>query len=708
VTATAASTSRPRYDPPRSAPWIIPVAAVLVSLIVFAAFIPALSGEFLDWDDRRNFLDNPKYRGLAWPNIRWMFSTFHMGHYQPLSWLTLGLDYVLWGLNPRGYHLTNNLLHALNAALVLLLALTLMNTAIATPPRSADEPLQHAHSGLVQSKGARRADTPSCEGGGEAVEGTHDLQGGSISTRAGSCHRPLHLILAAAGAALLFGLHPMRVESVAWITERRDLVSASLLLLTVLAYLRAVDPRRSAGRRRGWFIAAVVLFALSLLGKIAGVPLPLVLLALDWYPLRRWSRREAPAVRHGAPGPKVRGTPRRLAACALEKIPFLALSIAFAVNGSLGQSRHDYLMSLAEHGVASRLLICFYGLVFYAWKTLWPAGLLPLYELRFHAAAVDSRLVVAPVIVAASLIALCVIRRRWRAPGAALIVAAVSYAALLAPVLGLFQNGPQIVADRYSYLSTIGMAIVAGAGLLAGACRRGAAARAATMAAGALVLSVLGVRTWQQCSVWRNSESLWSHVYRHDPDSAYGHHGVGLALARRGQHEEALDHFRAALRLHPHFRTAHITYWRELQSLGRRDELDRALREAAASTRYLLAADARVWLGLSAGQRPDGAAAAEQEFRAALAIHPRCAQAHLFLGMVLDARGELEPAARHLRDAARLDPSLIQNVLTQVRASREAGDTVDAAKHARLALIMDPDSHEARSLLDELDREGGT
>src|SRR5512138_224970 len=174
-----------------------------------------------------NFTDNPSYRGLSPSHLRWMFTTFHGGHWQPLSWMTLGLDYTLWGMNPLGYHLTNVLLHAVNALLVYRLIAV-----------------------LVPGVGAR----------------------------------------AAAVGALLFAIHPLRVESVAWVTERRDVLSG-LFLLTVLAYVRYVRAR-DAGQPWGIpFGLSLACFALSLLAKAWGVTLPLVLLVLDVYPLRRFSPR---------------------------------------------------------------------------------------------------------------------------------------------------------------------------------------------------------------------------------------------------------------------------------------------------------------------------------------------------------------------------------------------------------------------------------
>ncbi len=356
----------------------------LVAAATFAVFLPALGGGFVNWDDDENFLWNPHYRGLGWRQIRWMFTAVHQGLYIPVTWLTLGLDHVVWGMNPFGYHLTSVALHAANAALFYAVASRLLGAAF--PGRT---------------------------------------EGRSLG---------------AAAAALVFSVHPLRVESVAWVTERRDVVVGLLGLLTVLAYLAAW--RRGAEGRLawGWYGAAVLCFGLALLAKSIVVCLPLVLLALDLYPLSR-----------SAP----------LARLALEKLPFLALSAGIAALTVAILVDRDLLASRETLGVAARLALAAYGLAFYAGKTLVPGPLSPIYPLiqpvtpwtlTYLAPAAVVILVTAGVILA---------RRRW--PAGCVIWG--SYVALVAPVLGLLHSGPQIAADRYSYLACMPFALLAGAGL---------------------------------------------------------------------------------------------------------------------------------------------------------------------------------------------------------------------------------------------------
>lgn len=231
-----------RPGPERSASrWVRWLAPSLVGLLTVLAFLPTAHNQFVSWDDGQTFLENPHYRGLAWPQLRWMWTTFHMGHYSPLTWMTFGADYVLWGMNPGGYHLTSLLLHAATAVAFYAMVLRILTSAL---PDRID--------------------------------------------------RRQTLWLAAGFAALLFALHPLRVEAVAWVTGRRDALLGLFSVLTVLAYLRSCE-RTERGRR--WYGLSIALFGCALLSKSMAVSLPVVLLILDVYPLRRlggsvgwWSR----------------------------------------------------------------------------------------------------------------------------------------------------------------------------------------------------------------------------------------------------------------------------------------------------------------------------------------------------------------------------------------------------------------------------------
>src|SRR5207244_2221065 len=376
--------------------WVRWLAPLLVALFTLAAFLAALHTQFVNWDDKDNFLDNPHYRGLGWTHLRWMWTT-HLGHYIPLTWMTLGLDYLLWGMNPVGYHLTSLLLHAANAVVFFFVVRRILTRAL-----------------------------PSLSEHGYALAVSSGL------------------------AALVFAIHPLRVESVAWVTERRDVLSGLFYLVTILVYLRACEGEE---RGRRWYWLAVATFVLALLSKSMVVNLPVVLLILDVYPLRRlggsigwWS---APA--------------RRVY---VEKIPFVLLAAAASAIAVMAQSSVHAAVSLAQLSALDRLAVAAYGLSFYLWKTIVPLNLSPLYELRPPVNPGATPFILSYGVILAITAIILALRRRVPGLPAAWLV----YVVVLLPVLGIVQSGPQIAADRYTYLAGLGWAILAGAGLLS--CRR--------------------------------------------------------------------------------------------------------------------------------------------------------------------------------------------------------------------------------------------
>jgi len=432
-----------------------------VATLTFAAFLGVLQNGFVNWDDPVNFLNNPSYRGLGLEQLRWMATTVHMGHWIPVTWLTLGVDYVLWGMNPRGYHLTSLLLHTATAIAFYALARRLLERAL--PPDTS------------------RSD----------------------------------VTLGAAAAALLFAVHPLRVESVAWATERRDVVSGLFFVLTLLAYLKMVEA--PACRRRVWYLGSLALFVCALLSKSITVALPIVLLVLDVYPLRRLG---------AGPG----WGPRSVW---LEKIPFVVLAMLVSMR-AVQATPSSAQVSLEVFGIAPRLLISASGLAFYVEKTLLPLGLSPLYAYTTHIGwGTLAGVLAGAVLVVATW-------RRWPA----LTGAAVTYVALLFPVLGIFAAGPQAVGDRYSYLSCLGWALLAGA-----AVARSWSGSRAVRAVAAVMVVVLVVLTVQQVRVWHDSVTLWSHAVALEPANRFARINLGGAYVEQGRMAEAIVQYREVLKL---------------------------------------------------------------------------------------------------------------------------------------------------------------
>jgi hypothetical protein len=494
--------------------WRTWLLAGVIAAVVFAAFIPALNAAFV-YDDLKNIVENSQYRGLGLTQLRWMFTTLHSGNYQPLSWVTLGLDYALWGKEPGGYHLTNLIVHCANAVLVYWLVLVLLRIR-------------------ARSFGSTPAPVT-----GQAR-------------------------LGAAFAALLFAVHPLRAESVVWVTERRDVLSSLFLLITVLVYLNAHGAGTSRRTSR-WMIAALVAYTLSLLSRAMGMTLPLILLVLDWYPLRR------------LPGGCGRWMTRDVRGVWLEKIPFLVLALGAGIVALLAQHQSTATLSLVTHGAGARLAQSAFGLVFYLWKTILPIDLVPLYMLDLPLDVFAPRYVVCELIVVVAAVGL--LTRSRRVP--AVIAVCICYTILLSPVLGLAQCGWQEVADRYSYLPSIGWAVLLGAGVSRLGRSHGARrilARA-TIAAGALVIGTFAILTWRQCLVWQTRESLWTHAVAHGRPNHIAYYNLGNAMAAQGRFEEAIECFHQTLQLTPAHPAAMYSMGRAYARLEKYKEATRWYRE---------------------------------------------------------------------------------------------------------------------------------
>lgn len=456
---------------------------LLVGLLGFLAFLPALDAGFVNFDDEQLFVQNHSYRGFGGRQLRWIFTTTFMGHYHPLTWLSSALDYKISGIDPSSYHRNNLILHALNGLLLYFAAVTLLRMA-------------------------------------------HRLERGASG---------VSLRIASAVAALLFAVHPMRVESVAWASERRDVLSVFFLLLALLTYLRAVraDEVRLASRR--WFVASCGLLVLSLLSKAWGMSFVVVVTILDVYPLRRLPA----AVSHW--------WKRDCRALWLEKIPFLMLGvIAAATAGFAQRSALDTMKTLDEWGLVERVVQAFYGLAFYIGKTLWPGRLVVLYELPYELNPLELRYVFSIFAVAVGSVLVVLFRRRL--PSVA--TAAAMYVVIVAPVLGFAQSGPQFVAEKYSYVCCIGWALLAGGGLLSlWRLVRSGWWRAMSGVAVCVVIAVLFGRTWQQCHVWKDSKTLWDHALASGVPSSTAHLNRGIVFRAEGNVDKAIEYYRRGLEI---------------------------------------------------------------------------------------------------------------------------------------------------------------
>jgi tetratricopeptide (TPR) repeat protein len=578
-----------------------PIALVLV--LTALAFAPCLTNGFVNWDDYANIVDNWMYRGLGAEQLRWMFTTTHMGHYQPLAWVTLGADYTIWSMNPFGYHLTSVLFHIANAALFYLVAVAI---------------LEHATAGVAAGSGngaaGRLAETQ------EGRIATHEAR--ALSSK----REPVNL--AAAFAAGLFALHPLRVESVAWVTERRDVVSGFFFLLSLLAYLRGAS--EASRSRRTLSLAA---FAAALASKATSVVLPAILLLLDEYPLRRRAREH-----------------RSAAQLVAEKMPYFVLATLAIAVGLRAQHSAVAFPTLDHFSMEARIATALYGLAFYVRKTLVPLDLTPAHMLDGEPSLTSPVVLASAALVAGITVAAVAFRRRSRAP----LIAWIAYIVSVAPVLGVVQDFSYAAADRYSYLAGLSFALLGGGALrslLAG--RKDSRRKVATLAAGACVLLALSVLTSRQCRIWRDSESLWRHTIAADPKNAIAYDNLGHELIRQRRLDNARAAFEAALTVRPGFSDA-------LAGLGQIALLEMRPEDARAPLERALAAwpenpVALTNLGVARLQTGDAAGAVEA-FRAAASADPAFFDAWHNLGATLLVTGDSVGAVEALTRAAAIRP----------------------------------------------------
>ncbi len=542
------------------------VVGVFTALAAALPFTPALGGGFLDWDDRTLLVHNPRWLGAD--GLRWILTSSSggaFGPYQPLTWISYRLDHALWGLDPRAFHVTNVLLHALTAVVLAGCARRLLARAL---PRLAE--------------------------------------------------RPRVLAGAACAAALLWAVHPLRVEAVAWITERRSVLSGLLLALSLRAWLGYVDAAPGAARTRA-YAASLACAALSLLAKSSALAWPLVLLVLDVAPLGR------------------RGARRLL----LEKLPFAAVSALVGLAAWRGQVETG---AFAAVGALGRCVLAGYGAAFLALRTALPFGL-HAHVLRpqpFDALAPQFAV---PACLAAAATVVVLARAR-RAPGSAAAWAAALL--LLAPVSGLVPIGSHATADRYTYLPAFPL-VLGVVGLVA---QRWSEHPRRLAAAACAALLALGVTSARLAATWTDTRALFARVVAFEPGNWLAHGMLAELALADGDVAGAREHAETAVRLHETPDALARLGWIALQggdAAGARAALERALaRDAAHEV-------ARIDLAILEARAGD-LSAAETELRRVLAQHPDSAQAHYNLALVLHRTGRDDAAREAARAALRLEP----------------------------------------------------
>jgi tetratricopeptide (TPR) repeat protein len=354
-------------------------------------------------------------------------------------------------------------------------------------------------------------------------------------------------------AAALFALHPLRVESVAWAAERKDVLSMFFGMASFYAY--AVYAENSKLSR---YFICLILFALSLMSKPMLVTLPFVLLLLDYWPLKRWQKvMAAPVENHYySAGPLI-----------WEKVPFILLTVVSSILTFWAQNKSGSIVSMRDESFLLRIFNAINSYVSYLGKTFWPIDLAIFYH-PAHSFPLWQILGSCFILIMITIVAIYAIKNM-----PFLFVGWFWYLGTLIPVIGLVQVGSQAMADRYTYMPSIGIAIIMAWGIPLLFTRADTHKKILFLAEVA-ALSILAILTWQQCGYWKNSAELFNHALQVTKDNDVAHNSLGMAMFEKGKMEDAIDHYNEAIRISPRYASAYSNRGVVYASLG---QLERAI-----------------------------------------------------------------------------------------------------------------------------------
>jgi tetratricopeptide (TPR) repeat protein len=501
----------------------------VLTLLTLLVYLPSLLNDFSEMDDPTYILNNPYIRAFDGKFLKWAFFDFYAGNWHPLTWISHALDYALWGLNPLGHHLTSIVLHAGNTALVVVLVLKLL-----------------------------------------------ELARGGTSPNPSSFLNDRTILITAGVTGLLFGIHPLHVESVAWVAERKDLLCAFFFLLSIMEYTKYVRTQGKETENRGQrtdngqqkirerqqrtiesyhdkagqkhifinrhYLVALGLFVLALMSKPMAVTLPVVLLILDWYPIQR-----------------IRSF-RTLWAAMVEKFPFLVLSLTSSIATMIAQQTGGAMKMMAVIPPGTRILVAVRSLIGYLGKMLLPLNLIPFYPYPTDASLYSFEYASA-ILLSIGIMAACVAMMRKQKVW---LSAWGYYIITLLPVLGLIQVGEQSMADRYTYLPSLGPFVVIGMAVawIGARSRSSGREKRQSLSTTVVMISSIGLllswATIHQVALWRDDVKLWSSVIEREPTQVpFAYLLRGRAFEKEGQLDRAVADYTKAIALNPSFTAAY-------------------------------------------------------------------------------------------------------------------------------------------------------
>ncbi len=466
--------------------------AASVGLVTFAVYLTAVRNEFVGWwDDSEYVYENPYIRSFNVDFLKWAFLNFHASNWHPLTWISHAFDYAIWGLNPVGHHLSNYIIHAVNSSLVVVLIIKLLE--------------------IYQDRVIRDGSTTFID-------------------------RP-RMLMVGAVTGLLFGLHPVHVESVAWVSERKDLLCALFFLLSSMTYTGYVTSGTAYQKVvprffHKQYLLTLGLFAMALFSKPMAISFPLVLLILDWYPFKRIQ------------------SVKSFRSAFVEKLPFIALSLISSILTILAQRAGGSMGMMVFVPLSTRLLVSAKALVAYLWKMILPMNLIPYYAYPKDVTVFSLEYLSAVILITVITLMCILYANRQKV----LLTVWGYYVVTLIPVIGIVQVGEQAMADRYTYLPSLGPFLIVGLlgawiyGRVHALQRWSFAIKVSALAITLLIFFVLVSLTLRQTAIWKNPITLWTYLIEREPARVPGAYvNRGAAFHKEGQLYKAIEDFNRAL-----------------------------------------------------------------------------------------------------------------------------------------------------------------
>ncbi len=586
--------------------WIL----LIVILVTVVTLLPSVDNQFTNWDDNKYVVENNLIRNLSPSGVKDIFSSFLLGNYHPITVLSYALEYKIFGLDPFYYHLTNLLLHLLNTVLVFWLVVKLCGPPPTFAEATADKP------------------DPLLNKEGEGLRSANPLKTSVLSISNEG-------LFIAGFTALLFGIHPLHVEPVAWISGRKELLYSAFFLAALLSYINYIRQPgfyQQPGRR--YYIYVCVFFVLACLSKATAVVLPVLLFAFDYFLGRRIDR-----------------------SALLEKLPLFALSILFGVTAIFAQQSFDAFHAINTYSIFERILFSSYGLLSYLTSLIFPVGLSCFYPYPEKTEGMYPQIIYfSPLIIGY----LGFVLVKYFRNNSTVIFGSLFFVICIFPVIQLIPFGESLVADRYTYLPYVGLFFVLGNGfsiVLFNKKQVSFAIKTVMAVALATMLITFPVHSWKRSQVWQDSFTLWNDVIDKYDNVWEAYNNRGLTYMYLNKLPQAVADFNAAINLRPEMTKL---YYNRAYAFFKSGNIDQAISDC----NYAISVDPDAAQGYanrgSFYLDSDNYGLALKDFNKAISIDPTLELTYLNRGKLFSKTGQWQKAIADFNRVIELNPHNIE------------------------------------------------